>query len=213
MSQTRASAPAPTLDHRLLMGEKGKKEPGRQGGARQGRGWAAPDMRVLRKETDQNQKKGSHGRGPELQGCPLAHVDGRGSLGVAWTLLLCELGLSGPQFPREPCKDAGDSFAPCRAQAGGSRWRVARGSSLTWALQGECRVESEPAETGSEVGPRRGRCWQTRRGGGRAGTGSGALRRKLPPPAQESGVAPGWDPSLLGAGLGGAHWIRADAAE
>lgn len=43
--------------------------------------------------------------------------------------------------------------------------------------------------------------------------GSGALRRKLAPPAQESGVALGWDPSLLGAGLGGARWIRAGAAE
>lgn len=74
-------------------------------------------------------------------------------------------------------------------------------------------MESEPAEMGSEVGLRRGRCWQTRRGGGRAGMGSGALRRKLAPPAQESGVALGWDPSLLGAGLGGARWIRAGAAE
>lgn len=67
---TGALAPAPTLDHRLLMGEKGKKEPGSQGGASQGRGWAAPDVRVLRRETGQNQK-GSHGRDPSYKG---AHV-------------------------------------------------------------------------------------------------------------------------------------------
>ena len=53
------------------MGEKGKKEPGSQGGASQGRGWAAPDVRVLRRETGQNQKKGSHGRDPSYKG---AHV-------------------------------------------------------------------------------------------------------------------------------------------
>ena len=54
--------------------KRGRKSlAGREG---QGRGWAAPDIRVLRKESDQNQKKGSHGRGPELQGGPLAHVDG-----------------------------------------------------------------------------------------------------------------------------------------
>ena len=52
------------------MGEKGKKEPGSQGGASQGRGWAAPDVRVLRRETGQNQK-GSHGRDPSYKG---AHV-------------------------------------------------------------------------------------------------------------------------------------------
>ena len=68
---TRASALVPTPDHRLLMGEKGKKEPGSQGGASQDRGWAAPDVRVLRRETGQNQKKGSHGRDPSYKG---AHV-------------------------------------------------------------------------------------------------------------------------------------------
>lgn len=160
------------------MGEKGKKEAWHPGRSKGGQGMGSVSCACPQKGTGQNQKKGSHGRGPELQGGPLAHVgDGRGSLGVAWTPLLCELGLLGPQFPHEPHKDAGDSFAPCRAQAGVSRWRVARGSSLTWALQGECRVESELAEMGSEVGLRRGRCWQTHQGGGRAGMGLGVPRR------------------------------------
>lgn len=41
-----------------------------------------------------------------------------------------------------------------------------------------------------------------------------ALRRRLlSPPAQVSGEALGWNPSLLGAGLGDARWIRVGAAE
>lgn len=146
---------------------------------------------------------------------PFAHKEDRPeSLGVTLTPPLREFGLSEPQFPHWPNGDASDSSTPCRAQAGGSRWQAVRGSSLTWALRGGCRVESELAEMGSEAGLRRGHCWQTRWGGVRAGMGWGALRRRLlPPPAQESGGGPGWGPSLLEAGLGGACWTQAGAAE
>lgn len=81
---------------------------------------------------------------------PFAHKEDRPeSLGVTLTPPLREFGLSESQFPHQPNGDASDSSAPCRAQAGGSRWQAARGSSLTWALQGGCRVESELAEMGS----------------------------------------------------------------
>lgn len=74
-------------------------------------------------------------------------------------------------------------------------------------------MESERAETGSEVGPRRGHYWQTRSGVW-AGTEWEALRRRLlAPPAQASGEALGWGPSLLGAFLGGARWTQVAAAE
>lgn len=75
-------------------------------------------------------------------------------------------------------------------------------------------MESELVEMGSEAGPRRGHCWQTHQDGVQAGMGWGARRRRLLlPPAQESGGAPGWGPSLLGAGLGGARWTQAGVAE
>ena len=86
-------------------------------------------------------------------------------------------------------------------------------SSLTWALQAGYRVESEPAETGSEAGPRRGHCWQTR-SGVLAWTGWGARQRKLLPPlAPESEGALGSGLSLLGAGLGDARWTWVGAVE
>lgn len=74
-------------------------------------------------------------------------------------------------------------------------------------------MESERAEMGSEAGPRRGHYWQTRFGV-QAGMGWGVLRRRLlPPQAGASWEAPGWGPSLLVAGLGGARWTWVGAAE
>lgn len=74
-------------------------------------------------------------------------------------------------------------------------------------------MESEQAEMGSEAGPRRGHYWQTR-SGVQAGMGWGALRRRLRPPlARVSWAAPGWGPSLLGAGLGDARWMWVGAVE
>ena len=71
-------------------------------------------------------------------------------------------------------------------------------------------MESEPAEMGSEAGPRRGHCWQTR-SGVQAWTGWGVRQRRLP--AWESGGGPGSGLSLPGAGLGDARWIWVGAVE
>lgn len=150
-------------------------------------------------------------RSPNLCGGPPAQAEARpGSPGVTLTLhrsvtLGKQVGLSGLQFSHQPHAD--EDSIPRRARA------VRGPSSLTWALQGGCRVESEPAEMEPEAGPRRGHCWQTR-SGVQAWTGWGARQRRLLPPlAQESEGALGSGLSLLAAGPGDARWTWVGAVE